>query len=98
MVASQITSLGATSFSTTSSHSSSTWADSAALLCIEEVQPTQPSPLSTEEKKAAGRESVATTNGVDGVDEEQSLRTTSLSLVVYRRHKPAMLNFHIKCE
>ena len=80
MVAAQITSLGATSFST-ASHPSSTWADSAALLSVEEVQPAQ---------ALAGVEESAV--------EDQSLHTSTLSLVVYRRHKPAMFKFHIKCE
>lgn len=73
-VASQVTSLGATS------HASS-WADSAVLLSAQEA------PHS------------ATGAGVEAfVQQDLSLQVTSLSLTVYRRHKPAMFKFNIKCE
>lgn len=73
-VASQVTSLGATS------HASS-WADSTVLLTAQEVQSAESS-----------------IGGDAYVQRDRSLQAASLSLVVHRRHKPALFKFNIKCE
>jgi hypothetical protein len=66
-----------------SSHSASGWADSTALLCVEE---TDASPAASAGGDATGY-----------VQRDLSLQASALSLVVYRRHKSAMLRFRISC-
>ena len=60
------------------------WADSTALLCIEE----------TDAAPTAGSVGDASSSAQR---RDLSLQATALSLVVYRRHKSAMLRFRISC-
>lgn len=62
---------------------SSTWADSVLLL--------------TPEEEGAEHKAARDTHTSPSGDADRSLAAKSLSLVVYRKHKAAMLKFRIKC-
>lgn len=80
-VAAQVTMIGGTAHS-------STWADSVLLLTPEEE---------SAEHKGVRDTQTSPNNDVHAQTQDRSLAAKSRSLVVYRKHKAAMLKFRIKC-